>query len=229
MNSQLMTSRILLILILLVIVLPITVLGQSRQAEVDQLHAKIDKLSKTLDQFKAEKHHASNVDEAFSTTPKNHSRSDSLQLLSLRRKQAESRMRIDALTMDIIRLSQQLQDPKKRYALAKKMKQPKPQKNTDKIQRQLEKQDSTKTLDTVSARNIDLAAVKLVRTGKSLDQARLLTIDQLTDDQVLGFYRGLDKNSRYKLYDIADDILKDEDGEMINARRSAIYFYLFTK
>ena len=202
MNSQLMTSRIRFILILLVLVLPITVFSQSRQAEVDQLHAKIDKLSEMLDQLKAEKHHAMNAAEAFSTTPKDHSRRDSLQLLSLRRKQAESRTRIDALTMDIIRLSKQLQDPKKRYALAKKMKQPKPKKAA-KIQRQSEKQDSTKTLDTVSARNIDLAAVKLVRKGKSLDQARLLTIDQLTDDQVLGFYRGLDKNSRYKLYDIA--------------------------
>jgi hypothetical protein len=81
----------------------------------------------------------------------------------------------------------------------------------------------------ISSRSIDLAAVKLVRKGNSLDQARLLTIDQLTDDQVQDFYRGLAKVDRYELYDIADEISVSEKIDLLKARRAAIYFYLYTR
>jgi len=39
----------------------------------------------------------------------------------------------------------------------------------------------------------------------------------------------LDKDARYELYDIADEIVRSDKIELVDARRSAIYFYLFTK
>ncbi len=128
--------------------------------------------------------------------------------------------------MDIIKISKQLEDPRKRYALAKRMQT----RRTPGIASEAkETKDTTADLDAVSARSIDLAAVKLVRQGKSLDQGRLLLIDQLSTEQVLTFYRKLPKEARYELYDIADEISTSDGIELSDARRSAIYFYLFTK
>jgi hypothetical protein len=81
----------------------------------------------------------------------------------------------------------------------------------------------------ITSRSIDLAAVKLIRQGKSLDQARLLVIDQFSNEQVLTFYRDLPQQARYKLYDIADEVASSDGVDLIDARRSAIYFYLFTR
>jgi len=210
---------------LLIFILPGLMYAQNEKSEVELLHAKIDKLSNMLDKLKAEKNRAWDIDKELRTPPQDFTTRDSLRLIDLRRKQVNSRARIDALTVDIIKLSKQLEDPKKRYALAKKIQQ---SSTKDSRKKKVNKSYSA-DLDSVSARSIDLAAVKLVRKGKSLDQARLLTIENLDDTQVQNFYRGLVKNERYKLYDIADDIILSEGANMTDARRSAIYFYLFAQ
>ncbi|MCF6238760.1 MAG: hypothetical protein L3J79_08110, partial [Candidatus Marinimicrobia bacterium] len=154
------------------------------------------------------------------------SKIDSLRLVSLRRKQADSRARIDVLTLEIIKLSKQLDDPRKRYALAKRIQN---NRVAPKIKPDDIPTDSTQIIAKISARSIDLAAVKLIRQGNTLDQARLLTIDKFSIEQVLTFDRDLPKSARYKLYDIADEIAKTDGVDLTDARRSAIYFYLFTK
>ena len=213
-------------LYLLILLMPSLLASQSQISETERLHSKIDELSQIIDQLKAERSLSGDIKEVLTGHQKDYSKYDSLRLVSLRRKQEESRARIDALTMDVIRLSKQLEDPRKRYALAKKLKRNQIKKL---VTPEDDRNESTVVIDSISVRSIDLAAVKLVRQGKSLDQARLLCLDKLTKQQVLGFYQGLAKNERYKLYDIADDIVKSKGSNLVDARRSAIYFYLYTQ
>ncbi|MCF7823453.1 MAG: hypothetical protein K9N35_04705 [Candidatus Marinimicrobia bacterium] len=225
MYSTIKKFKIHLLLGLLICMLPGLLNAQGKKSEIAILNAKIDQLSQMLEQLKSEQNHSMKLDQELEAPRGDFNKQDSLRLVTLQRKQAASSAKIDALTMDIIKLSRQLEDPKKRYALAKKLKEPKPRTTLAPTRQK----DSSSTIDSVSARSVDLAAVKLIRQGQSLDQARLLTIEKLSDEQVLKFYRGLAKEERYKLYDIADDIVQSEGIEMMNARRSAIYFYLFTK
>jgi len=214
------------ILLIAMILTPLLALSQSRDSDVRTLHREIDILSAMVTKLKAEQTRSYNLDYEMNSPSTGFNKRDSLRLLSLRKKQAESRAKIDQLTQDIIKISKQLKDPGKRYALAKKMREPKvTQKATD----QGTTVDSTEVLEVISARSIDLSAVKLIREGKALDQARLITIDGLSDDQVLSFYHNLQKADRYELYDIADEIVIVDKIELVDARRSAIYFYLFTK
>ncbi len=214
------------IILVVLILSPLFAQSQSKQSDVRALHREIDKLSNMVTKLKAEQARSYRLDAEIKTPNASFDISDSLKLVRLKRKQAESRARIDQITLDIITISKQLEDPGKRYALAKRMQQPKV------IQiaaSQQELQDSTGIQGVVTARSIDLSAVKLVRKGKSLDQARLLTIDNLSDKQVVAFYQDLNKEHRYELYDIADEIVRSEKVDLVDARRSAIYFYLFTK
>lgn len=214
------------ILLIVIILSPSFVQSQSKGSDVSALHREIDKLSEMVTKLKAEQSRSYNLETEIKSPKAEFGKRDSLRLVRLKRKQAESRARIDQITLDIIKISKQLEDPGKRYALAKKMHQPKaPQK----VMSQPGAPDSTLTPEIVTARSIDLSAVKLVRQGKSLDQARLLTIDKLSDNQVLAFYQELNKDARYEMYDIADEIVRSEKVELVDARRSAIYFYLFTK
>ena len=206
--------------------LPLFILAQPANSKTDAIHHRIDQLSGMLTTLKAEQNLSYNIDVELESPHKDYTRQDKRRLADLRRKQVESRARIDALTLEIIKLSKQLEDPRKRYALAKKIQEPRKILSTNKV---LDDSDTTLIIETVSARSIDLAAVKLVRKGKSLDQSRLLIVDQLSSDQVLTFYQGLSKPARYELYDIADEIVVSEAVELKDARRSAIYFYLFTK
>ena len=205
---------------------PLIALSQSQDSNVRRLHREIDKLSEMVTKLKAEQARSHKLETELKSPPADFNKRDSLRLVHLRRKQAESRARIDQITLDIIKISKQLEDPGKRYALAKRIQQ------TRLAQQAIEPEntlDSTAVSQVISARSIDLSAVKLVREGKSLDQARLMTIDKLSDEQVLRFYQGLKKEARYELYDIADEIVISDKVELVDARRSAIYFYLFTK
>ena len=214
------------ILFISIILTPLIALSQSRDADVRALHREIDILSEMVTKLKAEQARSYNLDYEMNSPSTGFNKRDSLRLLSLRKKQTESRAKIDRLTQDIIKISKQLEDPGKRYALAKKMQEPKV---TQKTASHDTEADSAETLEVISARSIDLSAVKLIRKGKSLDQARLMTIDGLSDGQVLTFYHNLQKADRYELYDIADEIVIADKIELVDARRSAIYFYLFTK
>ncbi|MCF7808417.1 MAG: hypothetical protein K9M49_04205 [Candidatus Marinimicrobia bacterium] len=214
------------ITVICVMLIPLVLFGQSSNSETEQLHKKIDELSKIIEQLKAERSFSGDIGNTLQEHQTDFTKHDSLQLVSLKRKQEASRARIDALTLEIIRLSKQLEDPSKRYALAKRMKEKQIKKlnvssNDPKV--------ANVVVDTISAQSIDLAAVKLVREGKSLDQARLLIIDQLTVKQVLNFYKSLKRDDRYKLYEIADGIVENDGSEITDARRSAIYFFLFAK
>ena len=152
----------------------------------------------------------------------NFTQKDSLRVNSLLQKQKLLRVRVDALTLDLINISKQIKDPGTRHALAKKM-------------RQSQSDNLVKSPDTpldnpqISARSIDLEAVKLIREGKTLDQARLLTIDQFSIEQINEFYRALSKPDRHDLYDIADDIVNTDSVNLTSARRSAIYIFFFTR
>ncbi|MBT3254565.1 MAG: hypothetical protein HN995_13395 [Candidatus Marinimicrobia bacterium] len=214
------------ILLIVVMLSPLVVLSQSKDSDVRALHREIDKLSEMVTKLKAEQAKSYSIEAEIKSPNGDFTKRDSLRLVRLKKKQAESRVRIDQITLDILKISKQLEDPGKRYALAKRMQQPK---LSQKVASPGETPDSTEALLVVSARSIDLASVKLVREGKSLDQARLLTIDALSDEQVLVFYQNLDKDARYELYDIADEIVRSDKIELVDARRSAIYFYLFTK
>ncbi len=212
--------------LIIIFVLPIFLQGQTGESEVEVLQAKVDELSKMLTELQSEQSQSNKVDVELDKPRQKSPQSEKQRLKALHRKQAASRARIDAITQDIIELSKQLEDPRKRYALAKKLQaqsNPKQKKSAEGIA------GAAFVPDKISARSIDLVAVKLVREGKSLDQARLLTIDQLTSAQVLAFYRDLTKESRYELYDIADEIAETEGVELDDARQSAIYFFLFAK
>ncbi len=213
-------------LLITIMLSPMMAQSQSRSSDVKALHREIDKISEMVTKLKAEQARSYSIESEMKNPTADFSKRDSLRLVRLKKKQAESRERIDQITLDILKISKQLEDPGKRYALAKKMKQPKVAQKTGEAEGVV---DSTEVLEVVSARSIDLAAVKLVREGKTLDQARLLTIDDLSDEQVLAFYKELDKTARYELYDIADEIVSSDHVELVDARRSAIYFYLFTK
>lgn len=215
--------------ILLINTFCITLLAapQTDEANVKSLHAEIDKLSKMVDQLKSEQANSDRLHSEIYAPTADFNKRDSLRLIQLRRKQAASRARIDQITLDILKISKQLEDPGKRYALAQKMKQSK--QPAEPASPSKASPDSSQVLQDVSARSIDLAAVKLVRAGKTLDQARLMTIDSLRNEQVFTFYENLNKTERYELYDIADDIVRAEKVDLLQARRSAIYFYLFAK
>jgi len=215
-----------LLILISIFIFPIICSAQSEHANIKALHREINSLSNMLTQLKAEQHRAQKIGLQIESPSQDYTIRDSLRLVDLKRKQSDSRAKIDELTLEIIKISKQLEDPGKRYALAKKIQ------NSKMSRAQIGKHeilDSSSTFNIITARSIDLAAVKLVRGGKSLDQARLLTIDELSSDQVLTFYRDLPKTSRYELYDIADEIAISEDMALSDARRSAIYFYLFTK
>ncbi len=213
-------------LIVIIFILPLLMQAQSVESKNADIHLKIDNLSQILTKLKAEQKVSQNIEVELEAPSRDYTKRDKQRLAELRRKQVDSRARIDALTLEIIKISKQLEDPRKRYALAKKMQEPR---HIGKASANIEVSDSTLNIVNVSARSIDLAAVKLVRHGKSLDQARLLIIDQLTTEQVLAFYRGLSKTARYELYDIADEIVMSEAVDLKDARQSAIYFYLYTK
>ncbi len=215
-----------LFFILLVSVLPLMGQAQTSRTDVKILNQKIDKLSKMLIQLKTEQHRSRNIEIKLETPLRDYTRLDSMRLVALRRKQADSRARIDILTLEIIKLGKQLEDPRKRYALAKHIQD---HRVAHKSKTSVVAQDISPVEDIVTGRSIDFAAVKLVRQGKSLDQARLLTIEKLSFEQVLTFYRELPKTERYKLYDIADEIAENEDVDLTEARRSAMYFHLFAK
>ncbi len=226
MPNTLKNLTIMSFLLILLFALPTLSLAQSRSADVRSLHQNIDKLSQMLTELRTEQERSQSIKTELAVPQGGFSKRDSLRLLALRRKQAQSRVMIDALTEDIIKISKALEDPRKRYALAKRMQ------NTS--ESEVMNADSATTAKqtiptAISSRSIDLAAVKLVRKGNSLDQARLLTIDQLTDEQVQNFYRGLAKVDRYELYDIADEISVSEKIDLLKARRAAIYFYLYTR
>lgn len=151
---------------------------------------------------------------------------DSLELIILKRREAESRRQIDALTLEIMQLSEELKDPNRRYALAKKLKEqgdkPVQKKTPDQIASPVE-------IDKVSARAIDLAAVELVRKGQALDQARMSIIDGLDDARIQTFYQELPREERYRLYDLADEIMARDNTDLAQARRSALFFYFYTQ
>ncbi|NQT61396.1 MAG: hypothetical protein HQ556_00420 [Candidatus Marinimicrobia bacterium] len=214
------------ILLIVIMLSPLIAQSQSKDADVRALHREIDKLSEMVTKLKAEQARSYSIEAEIKSPSAGFNKRDSLRLVRLKKKQAESRVRIDQITLDIIKISKRLEDPGKRYALAKRMQQPKV---VQKVPRPKGEPDSTEVPQVVTARSIDLASVKLVRKGKSLDQARLLTIDALSNGQVLKFYQNLDKNARYELYDIADEIVRSDKIELVDARRSAIYFFLFTK
>ncbi len=214
------------ILLLIIVLSPLLALSQSKDSDLRALHREIDKLSEMVTELKAEQTRSYDLEAEIKSPNIDFNKRDSLRLVHLRRKQAESRARIDQITLDIIKISKQLEDPGRRYALAKKIQQ---SKVVQKDEVQEAKSDSTKNLLVINAQSIDLLAVKLVREGKSLDQARLMTIEALADEQVLEFYQSLKKEARYELYDIADKIVLADKVDLLNARRSAIYFYLFTK
>ncbi|MBC8375720.1 MAG: hypothetical protein H8E26_06710 [FCB group bacterium] len=223
MNRNKIIRSILLIIIMLS---PLVAQSQSKDSDTRALHREIDKLSEMVTKLKAEQARSYSIEAEIKSPSADFNKRDSLRLVRLKKKQVESRVKIDQITLDIIKISKRLEDPGKRYALAKRMQQPKV---TQKVSAPKGVPDSTEVLQVISARSIDLASVKLVREGKSLDQARLLTIDALSDGQVLTFYQNLDNNARYELYDIADEIVRSDKIELVDARRSAIYFYLFTK
>ena len=153
-----------------------------------------------------------------------YTRQDSLELLDLKRRETESREQIDRLTQEILEISQKLKDPDKRYALAKKLQE----RGSEPVPGPISDEKPEIQIETISARSIDLAAVDLVREGKSLDQARMMVIDALADDQVLRYYQELPREERYNLYDIADEIMSKEGIDLLNARRSALFFHFYT-
>jgi len=196
--------------------------GLAQSATSDQLDQKIQKLTLLLNRLKAEKGWLNNKSDSHFL---DYSVRDSLQLINLKRKQADSRARIDALTLDLIRLSRQLEDPRTRYALAKRLQQP----ATPSGPHSTKSADSSSTLAVISARSIDLAAMPLIRQGKTLDQARLSIIEALSPTQVLAFYQQLPQTARYGLYDLADELASSEQVDLTAARRSAIYYYLYAR
>lgn len=223
--GDLMRMTFRLIVACYLLALPLVLSGQSSATDTEQLHQKIDELSRIVEQLKAEKSLSGDIGNILDEHARGFTVRDSMRLVSLKQKQEESRARIDALTLEVIRLSKQLEDPNKRFALAKRMKQNQltklnPEQNAPNTE--------SSVVDSISAQAIDLAAVKLVREGKTLDQARLLIIDKLTVPQVLDYYQNQSKEDRYALYDISDNIIREEGSDISAARRTAIYFFLFT-
>ena len=198
------------------------------QAGTSQLpNQDVKQLTLTLHQLKAEQSRARHLQDKLTADNSDYSARDKQRLQVLKRKQAESRMRIDALTMELIRLTEQLQDPEKRLALAKKLQQGPPPPAT--VETASNQTDSTNQTIPVSARSVDLEAMQYIREGQSLDQARLTIIENLRPEDVLTFYQELPREERYELYDMADEIARTEHTDLVAARRTAIYFYLFAR
>lgn len=150
---------------------------------------------------------------------------DSLDLKARRKQQAAIRARMDILTMQLLWISERLQDPRTRTALAKKLKSPSKASAHTEV-KSIEPEE--KALPAVSARMIDLAAVPLIREeGLSLDQARLQVVEALTLEQVSQYYASLSREDRYKLYDIIDATVQSKTVDFNIARKSAIFFQLY--
>jgi len=154
-------------------------------------------------------------------------RVDSLEKRMLQKQQTRIRAQIDILSTQLVWISEKLQDPRTRIALAKKISASISQATLDTLsQSQVTKQE----LKPVSVQMIDRAAVPLIRSeGLSLDQARLHIIESLTQEQVLSFYRDLPRSERYKLYDMIDGAMQSDGIEFDLARKSAIFFYLYAQ
>jgi len=212
--------------IVCMLVIPFGLTAQASDKNTKALRYEIAKLSDMVETLKAEQARSYQIEAQMNKPAADFGPRDSLRLLTLKRKQADSRARIDQLTLDILKLSRALENPNRRFALARKLKEPQQAPLTQPVETP---RDSSNIIARVNVRSIDLAAVKLVRMGKSLDQARLMTIEALEPAQVLAFYRDLERNDRYELYDIADEIVANEGVELAEARRSAIYFYLYTR
>jgi len=211
-----------LAIVALFILFPLLTQAQSTTPKIEVLQNKIEYLSKVIVQLKSDQNESETSQVGLLVKENNFTQKDSLRVNSLLQKQKLLRVRVDALTLDLINISKQIKDPGTRHALAKKM-------------RQSQSDNLVKSPDTpldnpqISARSIDLEAVKLIREGKTLDQARLLTIDQFSIEQINEFYRALSKPDRHDLYDIADDIVNTDSVNLTSARRSAIYIFFFTR
>jgi hypothetical protein len=210
----------------LILIIPAILWGQSDLHDAEQLQNKIEELSGVIEKLKAERHLSDDLHNVLRSQATYFSVKDSIQLVRLRQKQMASRARIDALTYEVIQISQQLQDPKRRYALAVKMQERKkaaihPTKSVT--------YKEPSVIDSLSNKSIDLAALSLVRQGMTMDQARLKIIDLIPAEQIVEFYHDLSKEDRYSLYDLADNIIKSEGSEVSEARRTALYFYFYSE
>lgn len=155
---------------------------------------------------------------------KNFSQNDKHRKRVLLKKQDQMRGQLDILSMQLLWINEQLQNPDTRVALSKKMKEAPPTTpNTVSV-----KEDDPQPSLPITARSIDLAAVELIRNeGLSLDQARLAIIEGFSEDQVAQFYKALSREERYALYDVIDKAMFDESYEFNLARKSAIFFHLY--
>ncbi len=214
------------LLITLLMMFPLAVLTQQAPPTLKDLQHEIDQLNEVITRLEADQMRSRTLHHKSTDAGKVFTKHDSLRLKYLNRRQRELRAQIDVLAVEILKISKALQDPNKRYALAKKIQQASPPNQPGSVKKA---QDIPPKAGPVSARSIDLAAVNLVRQGKTLDQARLLVIDELSIEQVNTFCHNLPKSDRHDLYDIADDIVAAEGVDLNDARRSAIYFYLFAK
>ncbi len=194
------------------------------QEQIRQLTLMVSQLSRSLEDIQEIPVDTMAVEETETeeTSPGIYTESDSLALRELQQRQAASRRQIDALTMDLIEISRKLKDPDRRMALARKLKD-------GSAPRAEPPPGNHDSLEEINPRDIDLAAVELIRQGQTLDQARMAVIEDIGSDRLSQFYKDLPREDRYHLYDIADEIMDRKKSDLDAARREALFFFFYVQ
>ena len=227
MQSLSRSPRHILIAGLLLILIPAGTYGQDLAVDTLGSESDISKLQDIVSTLQAEHQRSDRLTSQIIASRLILTRQDSLELRQTKEQQKSIRARIDILTMQLLWISERLQDPRTRHALARKMQT---------AARSVSAPHPTSAVEPVpqtgpvTARYIDLAAVRLIREeGLSLDQARLQVIEALSPEQISSYYAGLSREDRYALYDMIDEAVQTDSLSFDIARKSAIFFQLYAQ
>lgn len=150
---------------------------------------------------------------------------DSLQQIRLRERQRQIRHQLETVSLEINEIAQQAKDPDSKKSLIKKLKA---ERGLDVKDAEPEPLNRT-VLKEISRAEIDVASITYVRDGFSLDKARLMVLESLDDDDVIRYYQTLEDKDRYRLYDLMDRLQYENKLPVRQARKTAIYFFLYTE
>ncbi len=142
---------------------------------------------------------------------------DSLALLELQQKETAIRRQIGALTLEIIRLTDEVERRKRRLRPSSVMTKGAP----------TPEPTSPPVLHQVSAAAIDSAAAPLLEKGRSIEEARLEIINHIPDQVLAAYLKSLSPQTRHTLYEQIDEIQVRDNVSYNQARRMAIYFHLY--
>ena len=194
---------------------------RSLENKVDRLTAVLDKLTQTLsNQLSPQRETPPKTPEAKPEPPKPEmfTLEDSLALLELQRREAALRSQIGALTLEIIRLTDELERRKRHLPV-----------NATATEAPLAapNQPLPPVVEEVSAAAIDSAAQTLLAQGKSLEEARLEVINHIPDQALAAYIKSLPPKTRHALYERIDTIQVRDNVSYSQARRMAVYFHLY--